>query len=381
MLSVLRRCERPAWVLLFLLFAAFAVSLAPAALGPLLRGTYAHTDFFAQWSFARYGRQAVGAALYDADALYRFQLDLQPGLRQTFPFPYPPSFLLYLWPLGGMGYAAAYAAWVVATLTLWMWASLRAEWRWRDAVWLLLAPVTVITAVFGQTGFLLGALLVGGVRLLGPRPVLAGVLFGLVSFKPQFGVLLPVALLADRQWRCLAAAGLTVAMLVLASGMIWGFPAWIAWLHDLPIHAAYVDHAVSAYRKQSVLANLLLLHVPGPAAQALQGLAALAAIALVWRHFPRRSAGQRLALLASATFLAAPYAFLYDMPMLTTAALVMQVARGQRRWSPLDGPVLALLLAFPAIVTETTRFFWLCSLALVLFAGLVAWRTRDDVSA
>jgi hypothetical protein len=306
---------------------------------------------------------------------------LRPDLRQTFPYPYPPSFLLFLWPQGWLSYPAAYGVWVGGTFALYLLASLAPAWQWRDAVCLVLAPVTVLTAVFGQSGFLFGALLVGGVRLLDSRPVLAGVLFGLLSFKPQFGVLVPVGLIAAVQWRCVIAAAATVAGLVLASGLVFGFDSWGAWIEGLPAHAAYVDTAVSGYRKQTILSNLMMLHVNRPFTQIAQGACAVMAAWLVWRRFPGADTGQRIAILASATFLAAPYAFLYDMPVLTNAALAMLTIRPRDRWHPVDAFVIAMLLAFPAVVTLTTRFYWICSATLVLFFALVAWRTgsRADI--
>src|SRR6185437_7428179 len=46
------------------------------------------------------------------------------------------------------------------------------------------------------------------------RPVLSGILFGLLAYKPQFGLLIPVALLMAGQWRAISAAALTVIALM-----------------------------------------------------------------------------------------------------------------------------------------------------------------------
>ena len=86
-------------------------------------------------------------------------------------------------------------------------------------------PAVFVNIGHGQNGFLTAALLGGALHLLDRRPWLAGVLFGCLAYKPQFGVLIPFALLAggtlehDRcggshrcwrwspsAWRCLAAA-------------------------------------------------------------------------------------------------------------------------------------------------------------------------------
>ena len=62
----------------------------------------------------------------------------------------------------------------------------------------------------GQTGFLTGALLAGGVLALPRHEILAGVFFGLLAYKPQFGLLIPFVLLAGGYWRAIAAATATV---------------------------------------------------------------------------------------------------------------------------------------------------------------------------
>ena len=61
----------------------------------------------------------------------------------------------------------------------------------------------------GQTGFLTAALLTGGVLCLERREALAGILFGLLAYKPQFGLLIPLVLVAGGYWRAIAAAGAT----------------------------------------------------------------------------------------------------------------------------------------------------------------------------
>ena len=64
--------------------------------------------------------------------------------------------------------------------------------RW---VWPAIAfPPVFLCLMQGQTGLLAAALLGGGLLALRPRPVLAGVLFGLLTVKPQLGLLLPFAL-------------------------------------------------------------------------------------------------------------------------------------------------------------------------------------------
>ena len=54
------------------------------------------------------------------------------------------------------------------------------------------------------------AFLGGGTVFVAVRAVVAGVLFGLQAYKPHLALMIPVALLAGRQWRAFVAAGVTV---------------------------------------------------------------------------------------------------------------------------------------------------------------------------
>src|SRR6201999_1961959 len=78
-------------------------------------------------------------------------------------------------------------------------------------------PAVFVNVGHGQNGFLTAALLGGAMQLLDRRPWLAGVLIGLLAYKPQFGVLIPVALLASQRWSSIVAAAATIAALVAIS--------------------------------------------------------------------------------------------------------------------------------------------------------------------
>src|SRR4029077_284984 len=74
---------------------------------------------------------------------------------------------------------------------------------------LILAPAVAFNIGSGQNAFLTSALLIGGFILLPSRPGAGGVLLGVLTYKPQLWLLAPVALVAAREWRALAATVLT----------------------------------------------------------------------------------------------------------------------------------------------------------------------------
>src|SRR3546814_95043 len=149
--------------------------------------------------------------------------------------------LLMVWPFGQLPYLWALAAWSLLWLAFYLWASV--GWRTDATILvlaLLLAPASYINISGGQNGFLTGALLIGGLRLLGPKPILAGICFGLLTVKPQLGILLPFALLASRQWTAIVVASVTAALLVGASALLFGWESWQAYAELVVPHQAVI---------------------------------------------------------------------------------------------------------------------------------------------
>ena len=99
----------------------------------------------------------------------------------------------------------------------------------------LAAPVTLICLTHGHNGFLTALLLGGGLMLLDRRPLVAGLLFGCLIYKPQFALILPSLLLAGRNWRAIGGACVSAALLIALTLALWGWPVWQAFLDSLPL--------------------------------------------------------------------------------------------------------------------------------------------------
>ena len=88
------------------------------------------------------------------------------------------------------------------------------------------AVMLVVTV--GQASFFLAVLFVGGLAVLPRRPLLAGVLFGFLTVKPQLGLLLPAALLIMGEYRAFATASIAAGLLVALSLVLFGLGPWDA---------------------------------------------------------------------------------------------------------------------------------------------------------
>jgi alpha-1,2-mannosyltransferase len=310
-------------------------------------------DFFALWSAARFVTAHPAAQAYDAARLHAAQLAMGMDPKSDYPFPYPPFFLLALWPIGHLAYLPAYGVVIGSTLLLYLRATVGGAWRSPTTVAVaLVAPATTITVVAGQAGFLFAALLIGGFRLLGRLPVIAGILFGLLSYKPQLGILVPVGLIAVGAWRSMAAAAATIAALVAVSAAVFGPAIWLAWAHSL---LPYEREFASASGKvghlmPTVSAALMQLGATPRIAGGGQFAVAIAAAAAVWHCFRLAPGPLATASLLVAMFLATPHALVYDMPPVTSAVLWL-IAERQRAGAAFGtGEVLVMIIAMIAPV-------------------------------
>ncbi|MBY0610811.1 MAG: DUF2029 domain-containing protein [Beijerinckiaceae bacterium] len=316
-------------------------------------------DFFAFWSFARFSHEMKPADIYDTARLLEFQHRIAPNFKDFYPFPYPPAFLLILWPIGFLSYAAACMAWIGSTVALFA-AALWQGSREAIYVWLcLLAPFSLMALISGQNGFFSAALMIGGFKLLKHRPFVAGMVFGCLLFKPQFLLLLPAALLAAGCWRALFGLAASALMMVLASEITFGPGIWLTWAKAVPTLFQLFQTNIGklAPFMPTVTVSLLSAGLGENIAKAVQIVVTAASLVLVIVMFRRRRheggsiPNLDIAAFIVAVFLATPYAFIYDMPMLGFAAVALLEHRAEQ--SPMragDLGVLLLALFLPPLV-------------------------------
>ena len=234
---------------------------------------------------------------------------------------YPPPFLFVAAVLAMLPFMAAAIVTLLATLTAYvasLWGILG-----RTGIFVALGfPAALWNVTAGQNGFLTAALIGGALGLLERQPALAGVCLGLLTYKPQFGLLFPLVLIADRRWTTILVAAATAIGLAALSWLAFGGESWQAFAHWMPITGRIVlgeGHADFG-RLQSVF-GLVRAHGGGePLAWSVQAALSLAvAAALVWLWRSRAPFDLKAAALAAATLLVTPYVYMYDLVVLAVA--------------------------------------------------------------
>jgi alpha-1,2-mannosyltransferase len=337
-------------------------------------GTAIGRDFLNTWMGGRAALSEGPAAWFEAGA-YNEALRSVVAIKETYYWSYPPHVLLFIWPLGLMPYLAAFALWTLAGFVLFLGVAARSGIP-REHLWFVaVAPAVAVNVLIGQNGFFTAALLIGGLISLDRRPYLAGILFGVLTTKPQLGLLLPLMLVVSGRWRAIASAGGTTAALIGLTCFAYGPDIW----------GAYLDSVVPAQRAlQEHGGGMLLLQIPSAFnAGRLAGLplaadwalqlvvSAAAAVAVIWTFRRRRDPLLSVCLLVTATFLFAPYSMNYDMVVL---AWVCGLLRQHEDSQLLDHCLIVLLwslpltmmlagavqvpLALPVLVAAAARILW-----------------------
>jgi hypothetical protein len=290
------------------------------------RGVPVYSDFIDPWLAGVQALHANTALLYNPDEFLKLQETLVGPKDYFYPnWPYPPTFFFVLIPFAMLPYVYAFVAWDLITLIGCI-AVVHRIVRERAAIALALAsPFTAWTLFAGQNGFLWAALLGASLLLLERRPMLAGALIGCLTWKPQFGILLPLALAAAKEWRAFASAGMTAVFLAGASIAAFGIAAWEAFPRELASQAGEIFDRAGRENWgyiQTVYGLVRTLHGGAALAWTAQGVTTAGGatiVWLVWRSTARYSL--KAATLSAATLIATPYAYATDL-----AAIVIPAA-------------------------------------------------------
>jgi hypothetical protein len=347
---------------LFLTFAAIALAvqvppfleLAKSLVDEALSPALVDKDFVNYWMAAQLTMSGQQSVLFQPDAYAEAITSTFGPQEQDRAWSYPPHYVLLMMPFGLLPYEAAAVTFICVTMALFIAGALTL--RRFDAPRADMALLLAATAVFAfvnmnsvQNGFLTGALLLFGLAFRGRHPVLAGVAFGLLTVKPQLGILIPLLLLAERDWATIFWSAVVAAAAVAISALLVGATAWHAYLFGTTLDQQKVLTewtGIFLYMMPTVFGAARSLGVDAGDAMWIQLPVSLAAFGMALWLFMRDPSrmGRAFALLCG-TFLVSPYGFDYDMGALAVVgALMVGASRG---WlADLTMIVVAVLPAF-----------------------------------
>lgn len=294
-------------------------------------------DFIGVWAGPQIAFAGKVATLFD---FHGYWDEISHLFGQRIPehnWGYPLFTLAAFWPLAQLPYFWALAVWTFGLFGAFAFVVLKeipAERRGAALLVLALSPACLINTAGGQNGFLSGALLLGGILLIDRRPFLAGLLFGLLTFKPHLGLVLPFVLVALGAWRTIAAAAMTTVLLLGGSVALFGIEPWrqyVACTSIVQLNLLQEFSGYYTYMMTSVLAGARTLGIAYGTALVIQAAASLVVLPVAVLAVMRTSDPCRRAfVVASATLLVTPYAFDYDMTALS--ACIVWSMFGRTPW-------------------------------------------------
>jgi hypothetical protein len=399
-----------------------------------VRGRPLGTDFANVYAAGTYVLEGRPALPFDSPSQHAREKEIFGAGTPFYGWHYPPFFLFVAAPLALMPYPLALAVWQGVTFALYLWAiwAILAASSWPGlavqgtaslrtpmtrpstpslgegrqdgdarhkaghdagegsdsgrALWLLLAlayPAVFVNLGHGHNGFLTAALLGGALVQLDRRPWLAGLLFGLLAYKPQFGLMIPLVLAVTGRWRAFAAAAATVATLLAAATLAFGVDVWPAFLEGARFTRLVVLEAGNTgwHKIQSVFAWVRMWGGSVPLAYGVQAAVTVAvAGALAWLWRSRADFALKAAALAIAALLATPYSLDYDLMVLAPAIAFLAAYGLTHGFRPFEASALAVLWLAPLAARSFAQLTLipLGAPAMLLVFGLILSRALAE---
>ena len=291
---------------------------------------------------------------------------------------YPPFFFAVAMIVAAVPYAWGLFIWLALSLAAYL-AVLRAILPRPELLLIALAfPAVFVNIGHGQNGFLTAALLGGALQLMDRRPWMSGVLIGMLAYKPQFGVLIPLALLASQRWSVIVAAGATVAALVIATTAALGTNIWRAFLDSTSFTQNVVlEQGGTGWEKiQSIFSALRSWGFGIETAYVAQvSLALVLAVSIVWLWRGEAAFDLKASALATASLLATPYVLDYDLVVLAISIAFFARHGLARGFRPYEMAILASAWAVP-LMSRSVAGVTLIPLGLIAMLALYAVTLR-----
>jgi Glycosyltransferase family 87 len=193
-------------------------------------------DFLQEWIGGQMLRHGDHTRFYDPEYAQEWEhrtdvVGWQWNEADYFPMVYPPFYYALVMPLSYFPFMAACLVWVAIMgalylLSWWLWLQLPGENRSHSlASWCLPGSLFFMPLIENftscQKGSVLLLILTGTYSLLvRGRPLVAGLVFGCLAFKPQYALPIALVMLCKRQWWFVLGGAMTGGGLVAVCGCL-----------------------------------------------------------------------------------------------------------------------------------------------------------------
>ncbi len=333
-----------------------------------LREASSLQDFWAFHAAAQTIPSGFVSSLYDA-VYFQSLFARDTGLLWL----YPPTMLILLEPFAAMSYGHAKAIWVLSSIA--GFAALAFYVNGKNTVLMVLAvlsPAMYSVLYTGQLGVLFAILLVVGLVHAKSRPLLAGLCLGLLSVKPQLGLLVPFFLIFTGAWRAFIVAGIVTVSLCIGSVALYGTETWVAFWNSLTnTHISFVQSEPGNGR----IAFIDILRLGGLSRVTAAGIAgsvlimSIPILRLAARQVPDQRALAALTIML--TIITTPYLWIYEWVFVVLAVFLFLSTKPDLSRKYKQGLLLLVwympLLPYLGLGINFGPLAWASALAMTVF--------------
>ena len=340
-------------------------------------------DFIAFWSAAKATLQGHVADIHDRVFLAKVQVGAVPNMHVMAPYNSPPILLLLITPLGLLPYNVAAILFFILTAGLFLWVARKLLPDNRAMIFALTLPAFVYHIGTVQELLLIAGLNGLALYWIDKRPLASGAIVGLLAIKPHLAVLWPIYLALSGRWKNFGAATVSLAVLFVAAGLIFGWEAYIRFIHNLGPSADLIFGVhVAKQTYASLFGNMRSIGLTIPQAWVVHGISValgLIASAMVFRKGDWQA---QAAAFCAATLLISPYLYFYDFALLGVGAACLGAPRNRAEFV---AQALAWVSAY-TVALGPLAGFPLCPIAawavlLVALRRVLALKARAETAA
>jgi hypothetical protein len=287
-------------------------------------------DFIAFWSAARATLDGHVAEIHDRVFLTKYQVGAVPNMHVMAPYNSPPILLLLITPLGLLPYNWAAITFLVLTGALYLWMARKLLPDNRAMIFACTLPAAVYHIGTVQELLLIAGLNGLALYWLDKRPRLSGAIVGLLAIKPHLAILWPIFLALSGRWKNFASATVSLAVLFVTAGLVFGWPSYLRFVQNLGPSADLIFGVhVAKQTYASLFGNLRALGLSIPVAGVIHGASALLALIAGGWVFRKGDWQAQCAAFCAATLLMSPYLYFYDFALLGVGAACLGVPRNR----------------------------------------------------
>lgn len=278
-------------------------------------------DFSAFYSAGKLALEGNSTLIYD---LIKHHDVLEGVLEQEIPFMlgwfYPPIFLLFVTPLALLPFKFAMVFWMASTFIIYMITIKKISISQNGLYAAMCFPGVLMNLNWGQNGLLTVGLFGLAIYNLEKRPVVSGMMFAILCFKPHFALVAFIVLLLSKHWKVFFSAVFFFFVLVILSSGLFGLDTWVVYIKTQLNAPSIILESVwqsTAAIQPSVYSSLKVIGMSGNLAAILQLITAICMFIIIlwtWRNI--NSISLKGVILVLGTLLCTPYYAQYDLVLL-----------------------------------------------------------------